>query len=71
MGGQCLRHGEAHRTKLSTRFRRHLNGKKVVCLDIPDGYAFMAPDLVRLLEARVGRHLPTASHKPRGNQFRA
>jgi predicted protein tyrosine phosphatase len=52
---------KAHRTKLSTRFRRHLNGKKVVCLDIHDDYAFMAPELVRLLEARVGRHLPQAS----------
>ncbi len=61
----------AHRTKLSTRFRRHLKDKKVVCLDIPDDYAFMAPDLVRLLEARVGRHIPTASHEPRGNRSSA
>ena len=48
---------KSHRTKLATRFRRHLKEKKVICLDIPDDYAFMAPELVRLLETRVGRHL--------------
>jgi predicted protein tyrosine phosphatase len=48
----------AHRTKLSARFRASLNGQRVICLDIPDEYAFMAPDLVGLLEARVRRHLP-------------
>ena len=40
---------KAHRTKLQQR---------VVCLDIPDKYRFMDPELVQLLEARVGRHLP-------------
>jgi predicted protein tyrosine phosphatase len=48
---------KAHRSKLSKRFRRYLNGKRVVCLDIPDDYDFMQPELVSLLEARVGRHL--------------
>jgi predicted protein tyrosine phosphatase len=48
---------KAHRTKLSARFRRHLNGKRVICLDIPDDYDFMDPALVRLLEARVPRFL--------------
>ncbi len=46
-----------HRTKLATRFRCHLQGRKVICLDIPDDYAFMAPELVSLLQARVGPHL--------------
>ena len=49
---------KGHRTKLATRFRRHLKDKRVICLDIPDAYAFMSPELVRLLEAKVGRHLP-------------
>ena len=62
---------KAHRAKLSTGFRRYLKDKKVVCLDIQDDYAFMAPELVRLLETRVGRHLPTASHEPRRNRSRA
>lgn len=48
---------KAHRTKLSKRFRKYLNGKRVVCLDIPDDYRFMQPELVKLLEATAGRHL--------------
>lgn len=46
-----------HRNKLSERFRAHLNGKRIVCLDIPDDYDFMAPALVALLEAKVGPYL--------------
>ena len=32
--------------------------KRVICLDIPDDYEFMQPELVRLLEIKVSRHLP-------------
>lgn len=46
-----------HRTQLTQRFKRHLSGKKVVCLDIPDNYQFMQPELVALLEKRVAGHL--------------
>ena len=46
-----------HRTKLSTRFRAHLRNARVICLDIPDDYAYMDPALVRLLQDRVPRHL--------------
>ena len=49
---------KAHRTKLQQRFRASLKSKRVVCLDIPDNYRFMEPELVQLLEAKVGRHLP-------------
>lgn len=35
----------------------HLNGQRVICLDIPDDYEFMDPTLVRLLENRVGPFL--------------
>lgn len=48
----------AHRTKLSSRFRGHAGGKRIVCLDIPDDYDYMDPGLVRLLQAKVPRHLP-------------
>lgn len=48
---------KAHRSKLSKRFKRHLNGKRVICLDIPDDYEFMQPELVRLLEAKAGPFL--------------
>jgi predicted protein tyrosine phosphatase len=47
-----------HRSKVQNRFRRWLGGTRVICLDIPDDYEFMDPDLVRLLEIRVSRHLP-------------
>ena len=52
---------KTHRAKLRRRFREALNGKRVICLDIPDEYAFMEPALVRLLEARMARHLPASS----------
>lgn len=48
---------KAHRNKLSKKFQKHLKGKRVICLDIPDEYDFMDPDLVRLLKARVLRFL--------------
>ena len=47
-----------HRSKLQRRFRAALNGKPVICLEIPDNYAFMDPALVSLLETKVRRHLP-------------
>lgn len=47
----------AHRSRLSARFKAHLGGKRVVCLEIPDDYAFMDPDLIRLLKAKVPPHL--------------
>jgi predicted protein tyrosine phosphatase len=46
-----------HRALLSARYRRHLNGKRVVCLDIPDNYRYLQPELVQLLEERAGRFL--------------
>lgn len=49
----------AHRTKLSAKFKPHLGNKHVICLEIPDKYAYMAPDLIRLLKAKVPRHLPS------------
>ena len=52
---------KAHRSKLSKRFKRHLGGKRVICLDIPDDYAFMDPGLVRLLEAKAGPFLRNVS----------
>ena len=48
---------KAHRSKLASRFKRHLKNARVICLDIPDNYEFMQPELVRLLHGRVDRHL--------------
>ena len=47
----------AHRAKHQRRFRRELKSARVICLDIPDDYAFMQPELVALLEKRVTPHL--------------
>lgn len=49
---------KAHRSKLQRRFRAALAGKRVICLDVPDNFAFMQPELIRLLETKVSRHLP-------------
>jgi predicted protein tyrosine phosphatase len=42
-----------HRNKLAKKFREHLKGKRIICLDIPDDFRFMDPALVRLLEEKV------------------
>jgi predicted protein tyrosine phosphatase len=53
----------AHRNKLQKRFRPSLGARRVVCLDIPDDYEFMDPELIRLLKARMTRHLPMSIEK--------
>jgi predicted protein tyrosine phosphatase len=49
---------KTHRSKLQQRFRPQLKNARVICLDIPDEFEFMDPMLVRILEAKVSRHLP-------------
>jgi len=49
-----------HLNKLTKRFRPHLRAKRVVCLNIPDDYEFMQPELVALLETRVTPRLRSA-----------
>jgi predicted protein tyrosine phosphatase len=49
----------AHRSKLSAKFKPYLGNARVICLEIPDDYEFMDLDLVRLLKAKVPRHLPS------------
>ena len=48
----------AHRNKMRSKFRRALGPRRIVCLEIPDEYEFMDPALVRLLQAKMQRHLP-------------
>ena len=45
---------KVHKARLALKFRASLKGKRIVCLDIPDDFAFMDPALVRLLENKVG-----------------
>jgi predicted protein tyrosine phosphatase len=49
---------KTHRSKVQKRFREQLHSKKLICLDIPDQYDFMDPELIELLKARVSRYLP-------------
>ncbi len=51
---------KTHRNKLQRKFRSALSGQRIICLDIPDDYAFMDPALVSLLKAKMVRFLPTA-----------
>ena len=51
---------KAHRNKLQRRFRAALKHARLICLDIPDDYEFMQPELVRLLEAKLVRYFPNA-----------
>jgi predicted protein tyrosine phosphatase len=48
---------KSHRSKLSKKFRPHLKDQRVICLNIPDEYDYMDPQLVKLLQATVPRHL--------------
>jgi predicted protein tyrosine phosphatase len=50
-----------HLNKLAKRFRPHLRAKRVICLNIPDDYEFMQPELVALIETRVTPRLRSAS----------
>ncbi|WP_175655739.1 low molecular weight protein tyrosine phosphatase family protein [Burkholderia ambifaria] len=44
----------AHKAKLAARFGARLKRKKIVCLDIPDRYTYMQPELIALLERKAG-----------------
>lgn len=48
---------KSHRNKVSKKYKDLLKGKRLVCLDIPDNYDRMQPELVRLLESRVHRYV--------------
>jgi predicted protein tyrosine phosphatase len=47
----------AHRSRLTARFKRHLDGKRIICLGISDDYRFMDAALIQLLRAKVIPHL--------------
>lgn len=49
---------KAQRSRLTEKFRAHINGQRIICLDIPDAYTFMAPALIDLLMSKVTHYLP-------------
>jgi predicted protein tyrosine phosphatase len=46
-----------HTDRLRHRFGRQIGSRRVICLDIPDRYEYMDPDLIDLLERKVSPHL--------------
>lgn len=46
-----------HRDKLRRRFREALTGQRIVCLNIPDEFTLLQPELVALLKRKVPPHL--------------
>jgi len=44
---------KTHRNKLQTKFKAQLKDKRLICLNIPDEYDFMDPELVRLLKLKI------------------
>ncbi|VWC78118.1 cellular communication/signal transduction [Burkholderia lata] len=47
----------AHKARLAAQFGTRMRHKKIVCLDIPDRYSYMQPELVTLLERKAGPFL--------------
>ncbi|MBB1610837.1 phosphotyrosine protein phosphatase [Pseudomonas sp. UMC65] len=47
-----------HREKLRKRFKAQLREQQIVCLNIPDDYEFMDPELIQLLRQKVPQFLP-------------
>ena len=46
-----------HLRRLQNKFPETIADKKIICLQIPDDYEFMQPELVDLLEASVSPYL--------------
>ncbi len=44
---------KTHLRKLRTKFQPELRNKRIICLDIPDNYEYMQPELVALLNKKV------------------
>jgi len=47
-----------HKEKLAAHYQAQLLNKRVICLNIPDKYKFMQPELIKLLKSKVSRFLP-------------
>lgn len=48
---------KSHKNKVSKKYQELLKDKKLVCLDIPDNYDCMQPELIRMLETKVPRYV--------------
>ncbi len=41
--------------RLKKAFPKLVSGKKIICLDVPDDFEVMQPELIDLLQSRIGR----------------
>lgn len=48
---------KTHRNKVAKKYKELLKLKRLVCLDIPDNYKRMQPELVKLLQAKVPKYV--------------
>lgn len=48
---------KAHQNKLRKKFKDVISGRRVICVGIPDDYEYLDPELVQLLERKVGPFL--------------
>lgn len=48
---------KSHKNKVSKKYKDLLKDKRLVCLDIPDNYDRMQPELVRIMENRVPKYV--------------
>ncbi|MCM8539995.1 MAG: hypothetical protein NE328_06930 [Lentisphaeraceae bacterium] len=46
-----------HRSKVTQKYSKLLKNKRLICLDIPDNYSRMQPELVEILKEKVLGHL--------------
>ncbi len=46
-----------HSDRLRSKFPASLAGKKLICLQIPDNYQYMEPELVELLQAKLSTYM--------------
>jgi predicted protein tyrosine phosphatase len=46
-----------HLERLRSKFAQAVQGKRIVCLHIPDGYGYMDPELIELLKIKLRPYL--------------
>lgn len=47
----------SHKKKLQQQFKASLKDQRVICLDIPDNYQYMQPELVEIFQQKVPQYL--------------
>ena len=48
---------KSHRNKVAKKYKELLKDKRLLCLEIPDNYQYMQPELIKLLKAKVPRYV--------------